>query len=174
MPRQAFKQKDQEVIGFYARSSAIPIPGVPKFDNRRIVDGQRLIIFHKPLPPLSEGRDFELKTRVIGVYDRGKAGSVVETETILSEKGGGDYTKTIGSAFFVGQGDWAVQKVPHCQLRFLSHHLIVQQVQIHPTSHHPKTRSLMFYMLLKQTENLPISTGTLTPALLSHLPSDIK
>lgn len=32
----------------------------------------------------------------------------------------------------------------------------------------------MLYMLLKQTEHLPISTGTLKLALLLHLPSDIN
>ncbi|KAL8644744.1 MAG: hypothetical protein Q9226_007612, partial [Calogaya cf. arnoldii] len=101
---------DQEIVDFYARSSAVPVPGVPKFDNRRVVDGQRLIIFLKPLPPSSEGRSFELRSKVIEVYDKGKAGSVVETETVLSEKGGDDYTKAIGSAFFVGQGNWGGPK----------------------------------------------------------------
>lgn len=108
----AFKQTDQEVIDFYARSSssARPIPGVPTFDHRRVVDGQRLMVFLKPLPPSSQGREFELKSRVIGVYDKGKAGSVVETETTLAEKGGDDYAKTVGSAFFVGQGNWGGPK----------------------------------------------------------------
>ncbi|KAI4224088.1 MAG: hypothetical protein LQ349_007304 [Xanthoria aureola] len=105
---------DQEVIDFYARSSssARPIPGVPQFDHRRVVDGQRLIVFLKPLPPSSQGREFELRSKVIGVYDKGKAGSVVETETILAEKGGDDYAKTVGSAFFVGQGNWGGPKGP--------------------------------------------------------------
>ncbi|KAI4110750.1 MAG: hypothetical protein LQ339_001025 [Xanthoria mediterranea] len=109
----SFKQTDQEVIDFYARSSgARPIPGVPPFDHRRVVDGQRLMVFLKPLPPSSQGRDFELKTKVIGVYDKGKAGTVVETETTLAEKGGDDYAKSVGSAFFVGQGNWGGPKGP--------------------------------------------------------------
>lgn len=108
----AFKQTDQEVIEFYARSSssARPIPGVPTFDHRRVVDGQRLIVFLKPLPASSQGREFELRSKVIGVYDKGKAGSVVETETTLAEKGGDDYAKSVGSAFFVGQGNWGGPK----------------------------------------------------------------
>ncbi|MCJ1282557.1 hypothetical protein MMC26_001880 [Xylographa opegraphella] len=107
-----FKQTDQEVIDFYARQGATPIPGVPKFDSRRVVDGQRLIRFLKPLPPTSAGKRFELRTRIIGVYDKGKAGSVVEQETVLAEKGGDVYTKAVGSAFFVGQGNWGGPKGP--------------------------------------------------------------
>ncbi|KAL8678270.1 MAG: hypothetical protein Q9186_005350 [Xanthomendoza sp. 1 TL-2023] len=101
---------NQEVIDFYARSNAIPIPGLPKFDHRRAVDGQRLITFLKPLPSSSDGRKFELRSRVLGVYDKGKAGSVVETETVLAEKGCDEYTKAIGSTFFIGQGNWGGPK----------------------------------------------------------------
>ncbi|MCJ1419623.1 hypothetical protein MMC32_005979 [Xylographa parallela] len=108
----AFKQTDQEVIDFYARQSATPIPGVPKFDSRRVVDGQRLIEFLKPLPPTSQGKQFELRTKIVGVYDKGKAGSVVEQETVLAERGGDVYTKAVGSAFFVGQGNWEGPKGP--------------------------------------------------------------
>lgn len=98
MTRQkAFKQTDQEVIDFYARSAATPIPDVPKFDNRRLVDGQRTINFFKPLPPTSAGKSFEIRTKVIGVYDKGKAGSVVETETLLAEKGGDGMSETFWS-----------------------------------------------------------------------------
>ncbi len=107
---KAFKHSDQEVIDFYARSAAIPIPNVPKFDNRRVVDGQRMLTFYKPIPPTSAGKQFELRSKVLGVYDKGKAGTVVETETILAEKGGDVYTKAVGSGFFVGQGNWGGPK----------------------------------------------------------------
>ena len=106
----AFKHTDQEVIDFYARSAATPIPNVPKFDNRRMVDGQRSMTFLKPLPPTSAGKTFELRSKVIGVYDKGKAGTVIETETVLVEKGGDVYTKAVGSGFFVGQGNWGGPK----------------------------------------------------------------
>lgn len=108
----AFKHTDQEVIDFYARSVATPIPGIPKFDSRRVVDGQRSMRFLKPLPPTSACRQFELRSKVIGVYDKGKAGSVVETELSLGEKGGDVYTVATGSAFFVGQGGWGGPKGP--------------------------------------------------------------
>ena len=106
----AFKHTDQEVIDFYARSAATPIPDIPKFDSRRIVDGQRSMTFLKPLPPTSVGKEFKLWSRVLGVYDKGKAGTVIETETVLAEVGGEIYTKAVGSAFFVGQGNWGGPK----------------------------------------------------------------
>ena len=66
--------------------------------------------FLKPLPPTSAGKKFELRSKVLGVYDKGKAGSVLETELVLAEKGGDVYIKAIGSAFFVGQGNWGGPK----------------------------------------------------------------
>lgn len=78
------------MIDFYAKSGSKPIPGVPKFDPRRIVDGQRMMQFLKPLPPTSEGKTFVLKSKVIGVYDKGKAGSVLETESLLMDKDTGE------------------------------------------------------------------------------------
>lgn len=104
------------MIDFYARQGSTPIPDVPKFDARRVVDGQRFIQFLKPLPPTSAGKKFELKTIVVGVYDKGKAGSVVETETVLREVGGEVYTKAVGSGFFVGQGGWGGPKGSYCLL----------------------------------------------------------
>jgi len=74
------------------------------------VDGQRTITFFKPLPPTSAGKTFVLRSKVVGVYDKGKAGTVVETETTLAEKGGDVYSKAVGSAFFVGQGNWGGPK----------------------------------------------------------------
>jgi peroxisomal enoyl-CoA hydratase 2 len=102
------------VIDFYASESSTPIPDVPKFDHRRVVDGQRLIQFLRPLPPTSVGRQFELRSKVIGVYDKGKVGTVVETEQLLVEKGGKKevYTRIVGSAVFIGQGNWGGPKGP--------------------------------------------------------------
>ncbi|KAK3064025.1 hypothetical protein LTS18_010815 [Coniosporium uncinatum] len=108
-----FKHTDQEVIDFYARASSTPIPGVPKFDSKRGVDGERKITFLKPLPPTSEGKKFEIRSKVIGVYDKGKAGSVVETQQELVEVGSGEvYSRVRGSGFMVGQGNWGGPKGP--------------------------------------------------------------
>ena len=102
-----FKGTESEVIAFYAKQSATPIPGVPKFDPRRVVDGQRSIEFLKPLPTNSTGRKFEVRGTVVGVYDKGKTGTVVETKNELVDAETGEiYTRAIGSGFFIGQGGW--------------------------------------------------------------------
>lgn len=67
---------------------------------------------------------------MIGVYDKGKVGTVVETEILLvetkrKENGDGDkddkeeeeeelvvYTRMVGSAVFIGQGNWGGPKGP--------------------------------------------------------------
>lgn len=101
------------MIDFYASQESNPIPGVPKLDSRRVLDGQRRIEFLKPLPPTSEGRKFELRSKVLGVYDKGKPGTVVETEQLLVDKETDEvYTRAVGSGFFVGQGGWGGPKGP--------------------------------------------------------------
>ena len=76
-----------------------------------MVDGQRKLTILKPLPPTSEGKKFELRNKVIGVYDKGKPGTVIETEqTIVDKETGEIYSRTVGSGFFVGQGNWGGPK----------------------------------------------------------------
>ncbi|KAL4962682.1 putative peroxisomal dehydratase [Aspergillus stella-maris] len=107
-----FKLTDQEVTDFYSRSKGSPIPGVPAFDPKRVVDGQRKITVFKQLPTTSAGKKFELRSRVVGVYDKGKA-SVVETEQSIVEVGSREvYSTVTGSAFYVGQGGWGGPKGP--------------------------------------------------------------
>lgn len=109
----AFKQTSQEVVDFYAAQKATTIPGVPEFDSSRAVDGQRHIQFFKPLPPSSAGKKFEVRSKVLGVYDKGRPGTVVETQTDLVDAATNEvYNRVIGSAFFVGQGNWGGPKGP--------------------------------------------------------------
>lgn len=112
-PSPAFKKDTQEVIDFYAAQQAVKIPGTPDFDHTRVVDGQRLVQFLKPLPATSAGRKFEVRTKVIGVYDKGKPGTVIETQTDLVDAATNEvYSRAIGSAFYVGQGGWGGPKGP--------------------------------------------------------------
>lgn len=87
------------------QASAPEIPGLSiKLDGSRGVDGQKYFKVFKALPQNSEGR-LELRKKIVGVYDKGKAGTVLETTTSLVDKHNGDvYTTEIGSVFFVGQG----------------------------------------------------------------------
>jgi len=55
----------------------------------------------------------ELRTKVIGVYDKGKSGTVQETEQkVVDVESGETYVILNGSAFFVGQGNWGGPKGP--------------------------------------------------------------
>lgn len=107
-----FKNTDQEVIDFYARSNSTPIKGLPiKLDSRGVVDGQRMMEFIKPIPTTSAGRKFEVRSKVLGVYDKGKPGTAVETEMLLVDKDSGEtYTRMVGSAFYPGKGNWGGPK----------------------------------------------------------------
>jgi peroxisomal enoyl-CoA hydratase 2 len=91
----------------YAAERSMVIPGAPKLDPTRAVDGQQHITFLKPIPVTSAGKSFELRTKVIGIYDKGKAGAVLERETLLVETSSNEvYTKIVGSVFFVGCGNF--------------------------------------------------------------------
>jgi acyl dehydratase len=86
---------------------------VPKFDTKGVLDGERKLQFFKPLPVSSEGRKFEIRSKVLGVYDKGKPGTVVETEQCLVDAESGEtYSRAVGSGFYVGQGGWGGPKGP--------------------------------------------------------------
>jgi acyl dehydratase len=109
----AFKGTTQDVIDFYSAQKAVPIPGVPEFDPTRVVDGQRLLQSFKPLPATSAGKKFEIRIKVLGVYDKGRPGTVVDTQADLVEASSGEvYTRVISSSFYVGQGNWGGPKGP--------------------------------------------------------------
>ena len=114
-----FKHTDQDVIDFYSRTagSAPPaIPGLPKLDPRRVVDGQRQMTFYKTLPTASSNTPgdlgpFEIRSKILGVYDKGKAGTVIKSEQSLVNIRNDDvYTRVVGSGFYVGQGGWGGPK----------------------------------------------------------------
>lgn len=111
---QVFKLNTQEVIDFHATQGAVRIPGVPDLDPARLVDGDRTIQILKPLPVTSQGRDFEFRSRVLGVYDKGKGGAtVLDMEDVLVDAASGDvYARNIGCLFYVGQGGWGGPRGP--------------------------------------------------------------
>lgn len=114
-----FKKETQEVIDFYAaqREASKGIPGAPDhLDPKTTVDGERHMTFFKPLPATSEGRKFEIRSTVLGIYDKGKPGTVVETQNDLVDADTGEvYTRATGSGFYVGQGNWGGPKGPKTQ-----------------------------------------------------------
>ncbi|KAG6103390.1 hypothetical protein E4U31_002822 [Claviceps sp. LM219 group G6] len=109
----SFKGNNLDVIDFYGSFKADKIPGVPELDYTRVVDGQRKMEFLRQLPPSSDGKKFEARTKVLGVYDKGRPGTVLDVQTELVDAATGDvYTRIISSSFFVGQGGWHGPKGP--------------------------------------------------------------
>jgi hypothetical protein len=78
--------------------------------------------FLKPLPVSSHGRKFEVRSKVLGVYDKGKPGTVVETEqTLVDAETNEVYSRAVGSGFFIGQGGWGGPKGMCIRLSALDH-----------------------------------------------------
>jgi peroxisomal enoyl-CoA hydratase 2 len=76
-----------------------------------MVDGGRGIEFLKRLPTSSKGHKFELQSVVEGVYDKGKAGTVVASSTNFTDTLTGEvYARITASHFYVGQGKWGGPK----------------------------------------------------------------
>ena len=113
-----FKGTEFDVVNFYEKARARIPPGFPKIGTKRLllcltadwsrgVDGERYIEVIKPIPTTSNGKEFELRRETIGAYDKGRAGLVLEEQTLLIDASTGEvYTKMIGSTFFIGQACW--------------------------------------------------------------------
>ncbi|KAI1843559.1 hypothetical protein JX266_010192 [Neoarthrinium moseri] len=101
-----FKQTDQDVFDFIARTTTVDVPGIPPFDPQRSVDGERGIEIVRPLPVSSEGLDLEIRNKVIGAYDKGGA-MILESEGELVDiKTGITYARLSSTAFGIGQGGY--------------------------------------------------------------------
>lgn len=99
------------MVDFAARVTTPEMPGVPKLSAGNIIDGGRAMTFNRQIPNSSAGRSFELRSRIVGAYDKGKLGTIVETETILADSSSGDeYVKIVGNTFYMGQGNWGGPK----------------------------------------------------------------
>ena len=56
---------------------------MPKLDLSHLVDGQCSIQVFKRLPITSNGQSFELHSKVLRVYNKGRAGTVVKSQDSL-------------------------------------------------------------------------------------------
>ncbi|KAF6806023.1 peroxisomal multifunctional enzyme [Colletotrichum sojae] len=108
----AFKQTDQDVFDFIARTTSGEVPGVPPFDAQRSVDGERGIEILKPIPVSSEGLDLEIRNKVIGVYDKGGAMILEAEQLLVDKKTNTAYTKMTSTAFGIGQGGYGGPRGP--------------------------------------------------------------
>ncbi len=78
-------------------------PGSMNINFMMVVDGERTITFHKPMPGAG---NIVAESRVVGAWDKGAGkGAVISTETVLREKASGDKLATLlGSLFARGDG----------------------------------------------------------------------
>ncbi|OCK75610.1 Thioesterase/thiol ester dehydrase-isomerase [Lepidopterella palustris CBS 459.81] len=108
----AFKQTDQDVFDFIQRTVSGDIPGVPPFDPKRSVDGERGIEIVRPIPISSEGLDLEINGSVIGVYDKG-GNMILEGQQLLRDaRTDTVYARMTNTAFGIGQGGYGGPRGP--------------------------------------------------------------
>ena len=91
-------------------------PGNMNINFMMVVDGERTITFHKPMPVAA---NITAEARVVGAWDKGAGkGAVISTETVLRDKASGDKIATLlGSLFARGDGGFGGpsegQPAPH-------------------------------------------------------------
>ncbi|KAF2254744.1 Thioesterase/thiol ester dehydrase-isomerase [Trematosphaeria pertusa] len=107
-----FKQTDQDVYDFFKRALVTDVPGVPSFDPKRSVDGERGIEILHPIPVSSEGLDLEISPEIVGVYDKG--GNMIQemVQSMRDAKTGVVYAKMSSKAFGIGQGGYGGPRGP--------------------------------------------------------------
>jgi acyl dehydratase len=77
-------------------------PGMMNINFVMVVDGERDITFHKPMPI---GADITADSRVLGVYDKGAGkGAVIQNETVLKLANGEKLATLVSSIFARGDG----------------------------------------------------------------------
>ncbi|KAI1295152.1 hypothetical protein EDD11_007966 [Mortierella claussenii] len=107
-------KKDTHGVSLYGAGGKEDVPGIPPFDPNKLVHGdQSLEILRTPLPL---GGEYELRTTVTGVYDKGK-GMVIERTTVMVDPKEPEkpYTSMKGSVFVRGAGGWGGPKGPKNQ-----------------------------------------------------------
>jgi acyl dehydratase len=77
-------------------------PGEMKLNRLLVVDGERDITFHKPMPVAA---NITADSSVLGVYDKGKdKGVVIRHKTVLKDERGAELATLVASRFARGDG----------------------------------------------------------------------
>ncbi|MBB5051666.1 acyl dehydratase [Afipia massiliensis] len=98
-----FTPRDLKVVPTYASVAAWGASAGPIDVNRvMVVDGERDITFHKPLPVTA---NITADSSILGVFDKGKdKGAVILRKTVLKNEKGEDLATLIASQFARGDG----------------------------------------------------------------------
>jgi acyl dehydratase len=102
---------DQQVFPTFA--VVIPSGGgvlrdIGTFNPALLVHGEQRVTLHKPIPPDGSATT---TSRIVGIYDKGKA-AVVATETTAIDPAGEPLYTTYFSAFIRGEGGWGGDRGP--------------------------------------------------------------
>jgi acyl dehydratase len=102
---------DQQVFPTFP----VVIPGgggamrnIGTFNPAMLVHGEQRVTLHKPIPPDGSAT---LTSKIVGIYDKGKA-AVVATETNAVDGSGEPLYTTYMSAFIRGEGGWGGDRGP--------------------------------------------------------------
>jgi acyl dehydratase len=99
----AFHSRPLKVVPTFASVAAWGAgPGDLGINRLLLVDGERDITFHRPLPVAAK---ITADSRVVAAYDKGKdKGAVIIRETVLKDEGGERLATLVGAAFARGDG----------------------------------------------------------------------
>ena len=102
---------DQQVFPTFP----VVIPGgggamrsIGSFNPAMLVHGEQRVTLHKPIPPDGSAT---VTSKIVGIYDKGKA-AVVATETDAIDPSGEPLYTTYMSAFIRGEGGWGGDRGP--------------------------------------------------------------
>jgi acyl dehydratase len=98
-----YTPRELKVVPTYASVAAWGSgPGHIDVNRVMVVDGERDITFHKPMPVKA---NITADSRVLGVFDKGKdTGAVILRETVLRDVGGQPLATLVASQFARGDG----------------------------------------------------------------------
>ncbi len=99
----AFNPRPLKVVPTFASVAAWGAgPGDLGINRLLLVDGERDITFHRPLPVAAK---ISADSRVVAAYDKGKdKGAVIIRETVLRDEAGEPLATLLGAAFARGDG----------------------------------------------------------------------
>jgi acyl dehydratase len=83
--------------------------GIGSFNPAMLVHGEQRVTLHKPIPP--EG-SATLRSKIVGIYDKGKAAVVASETNVTDEADGSPLYTTYSSAFIRGEGGWGGDRGP--------------------------------------------------------------
>lgn len=96
-------QRVYPMFGLVVGATLESMPDIGTFDLARLVHAEQRLTVHRPLPV--EGT-VEIRQRVVGMYDKGKAALVASTTDATDRGSSTPLYSTYTSSYIVGEGGW--------------------------------------------------------------------